>query len=493
MTSPRPAAGRPSNSGVRRGGDRFQDLFVWDAAMQVIRPGGEFSQVEVEINGVGNVDDVVLRSAVGAGDLYGQVKWATKPADLLDTGFLTAKKPNGKSVLQKLYGSWTKLRGSGEPPTMQLITNRGLDGQDALLGHVDGRSDLLVPYASDAGPASAAGKLLQKWADHVGATRDELLEMLQHLQFLTGRAISAEQGSVLKSMALAGLEPTEEALERGLSIVSQWVVGGTRIVTPSDIQEAVDRYGLRRVDPSALLVVQAIDEDPHPEEATVALDWVDLYDVTKPPGRRTQPLEPTSWAKMDNDIAAAAADLEALGWKSTLVRGALRQATFFRVGTALPAVRQHTLRYFQFGELWSTDTTKAPISTPEIQYTEIGNGIDIAVAVGVSMNPTKEVVGYLRAASIPVRRLVTITPASGADDQSITGPGQAVSYAERIRNLVRDEVVDQPDADRIHLFLAGPGGLALLLGHRWNRTRDTVVYEHLGVGRGYTPAFTIET
>lgn len=492
MTTPRPAAGPASNSGVRRGGDRFQDLFVWDAAMQVIRPGSQYSQVEVEINGVGNVDDVVLRSAAGGGDLYGQVKWATNPADLVNTDYLMARKGNGKSLLQKLYASWMKLNVNGAVPTLQLITNRGLDRDDPLLGHVDGRSDLLVPYAADAGPTSEVGKALQEWADHVEATRDELLTMLHHLQFVTGRAVTAEQAGVIKSMALAGLDPTEEGLERGLSIVGRWVVDGKRVVTPSDIQDAVDRHGLRRVEPSALLVVQAIDADPHPEEATVALDWVGLYDVNQPPRLRVQPLDPAGWEQMDRDISQAAAGLEHAGWRSTLVRGALRQATFFRIGTALPAVRQHTLRYFQFDELWSTDAPKARIAPPQTQRTELRLGPELAVAVGVALDPTEEVLAHLRSASVPVDHLVTITPAAGAEDHAINGPGEAVSYAEQIRNLIRTELVCRPDTERIHLFLAGPGGLALLLGHRWNRTRETVVHEHVGVGRGYTPAFTIE-
>ena len=49
----------------------------------------------------------------------------------------------------------------------------------------------------------------------------------------------------------------------------------------------------------------------------------------------------------------------------------------------------------------------------------------------------------------------------------------------------------RPGTDKVHLFLAGPGGFALLLGHRWNRVRPTFVYEHLGTGRGYTPAYEI--
>ena len=145
MTAPRPAEGPASRSGVRRSGDAYQDLIVWGAAMRVIGPASRFTQVEVEINGVGNVDDVVLRST--AGDRFGQVKWATTTASQVDEDFLTSSSGNEKSLLQKLHASYGTLRTAGGTPTLELITNRTLDGTHPLLGHVDGRTDLLVPYA----------------------------------------------------------------------------------------------------------------------------------------------------------------------------------------------------------------------------------------------------------------------------------------------------------------------------------------------------------
>lgn len=493
MTTPRPAAGRASASGVRRGGDRFQDLFVWAAAMNVIRPTAEYTQVEVEINGVGNVDDVVLRGAPGSSDLYGQVKWATNPAELVNTDYLQkTDSDTSKSLLQKLFDSWTKVQTKETPPTLQLITNRALDGADPLLGHVDGRTDLLVPYAADASSRSSAGKALLQWAEHVGTSREQLLEMLAHLQFLTGRTVSAEESHVRTLMAVAGLDPSEEALERGLGIVGRWVVDGRRVATATDIHDAVDERGLRRVEPSALLVVQAIDADPHADEGTVTLDWVHLYEPDQSPKMRVQPRDPASWWEMDRDITQAAATLENEGWRSTVVRGAFRQATFFQVGAALPDTRGHELRYVQNQQLWSTDSPKASIDQPDLARTPIGAGSDLAVAVGVATNPTTAVVAYLRSAGTPVDGLLTVQPAAGPDDRAVANAGQAVAYAQQIRDRVRQELDLHPAAERVHLFLAGPGGLALLLGHRWNRLRPTVVYEHLGPGRGYTPAFTVD-
>jgi hypothetical protein len=489
MTTLPPAEGPASRSGVRRSGDAYQDLIVWGAAMRVIGPEGRFTQVEMEINGAGNVDDVVLRSP--AGNRFGQVKWATTTVSQVDEQFLTASPGHEKSLLQKLYASYRRLCTAGDAPTLELITNRTLDSTHPLLGHVDGRTDMLMPYAGHADPATKAGKTLQAWANHVRATRDELLEMLNHLIFRTGLTVSAERDHVQTLMIAAGLDGSEDALQRGLDCVASWVTGGKRIAPAAEIRKAADRLGLRRSDPAAILVVQAIDTDPHADEATIALDWVDLFDDDRP-ALRFQPRDPAAWTQMDSDLTGAAVTLENVGWRSTLVRGAMRQATFFRVGTMLPAVRNHTIRYVQGSQPWSTDTPKAPIALPQAPSTHVGAGADLAVAVGVAVNPTSAVLAYIRDAELSVDHLLTILPAAGADDQAVASAGQAVAYAQTIRDLVREDLENHPDAARIHLFLAGPGGLALLLGHRWNRTRPTIVYEHLGPGRGYTPAFTAD-
>jgi hypothetical protein len=484
----RPAEGPASRSGVRRGGDAYQDLMVWGAAMRVIGPDSRFTQVEMEISGVGNVDDVVLRSP--AGDRYGQVKWATTTASQVDEQFMTASSGREKSLLQKLYASYRRLRAAGQAPILELITNRTLDRGHPLLGHVDGRSDLLMPYAGQADLETEAGKALQGWAEHIPAGRDDLLDMLSHLIFRTGLTITAERDHVQTLMLAAGLEGTEDALQRGLDCVAGWVTAGKRIATAAEIRETADELGLRRSDPAAILVVQAIDTDPHADEATIALDWVALYEGDRP-SLRFQPRDTSGWTRMDHDLTSAAAALENAGWRSTLIRGALRQATFFRVGAALPAVRHHTLCYIQGSQPWSTDTPKAPIRTPQTLATPIAAGTDIAVAIGVAVNPITAVLNYIQDARLPIHHLLTVLPGAGADDQAVASAGQAVAYAQTIRDLVREDLENHPDTPRIHLFLAGPGGLALLLGHRWNRTRPTIVYEHLGPGRGYTPAFTI--
>lgn len=84
--------------------------------------------------------------------------------------------------------------------------------------------------------------------------------------------------------------------------------------------------------------------------------------------------------------------------------------------------------------------------------------------------------------------------------RSLRGPNEALveaiieattrrhTLATGIRDAVRRAC---RDTDKIRLFLASPMGLALMLGHRWNRLRTTTVYEDLNRNPVYEAAFTI--
>jgi hypothetical protein len=94
MVYPAASVGPRSATGVRRGGDGYQDLVVWSAALQLIHAGSKYRQLEVERLGNGNFDDVALRSTEGP-DRLGQVKWSTNAASHFDEAYLTARRGNG--------------------------------------------------------------------------------------------------------------------------------------------------------------------------------------------------------------------------------------------------------------------------------------------------------------------------------------------------------------------------------------------------------------
>lgn len=85
---------------------------------------------------------------------------------------------------------------------------------------------------------------------------------------------------------------------------------------------------------------------------------------------------------------------------------------------------------------------------------------------------------------------VTVAPKTGAGEAAVRDGAHARGLATSIRDRVRD-LARRHKAKRVHLFLVIPKGLALLLGHKWDRMPDTQLYDDLGPSRGYSPGFRI--
>ncbi len=119
--------------------------------------------------------------------------------------------------------------------------------------------------------------------------------------------------------------------------------------------------------------------------------------------------------------------------------------------------------------------------------TIFGQGDDIAIVVDIATTATADVLTWVRETGAPVRELVTLAPPSGTPkDNAITRR----VHGRRLRGRdARRSARLRGSCAQIHLFMAAPLGLALLIGHRWNRVGLTHVYEDLQPG--YERAFTI--
>lgn len=484
----RPAFGPASRTGTRRSGDNFQDVITWSHMLLTQLTGSQITQIETEVNTAGSVDDLILRMRTGS-HRYSSIKWAARADTPLNSDYLMYRSGNERSILQKLFASWQLLRHDQTPAELEFITNRAIDPNDALLRMCDGNTDKLMPGAAAARPNSKVDIALQAWCDHLAVPRDEVLVMLEHLTFHPGRRLTDELARAQILMTAVGLRADDDALLLATAKVGSWVRAGRRVITAEEISEEIDQLGLRVAVASETLLIQAIDRDPHPQDATVALDWVELFEGDEPPSRR-RPATPDGWGQMSAELDTAVAHLRDLGANSVLVRGAMRLGTFFTVGARLGRVTGVDVKYLRNGELWSSTAPRRPASLVDDRYTVLDFGDELAVALGIALDPTPAVLTYLDAAGIPAHGLLTLTPDGGAHDQSVLGPGHAVALAQQLRDRVRAHLDEWPCA-RIHLFLAAPAGLALVTGHRWNRVAPTIVYEDLGPGAGYTPAFTV--
>ncbi|WP_437677240.1 SAVED domain-containing protein [Sorangium sp. So ce131] len=479
-----------SAAGAALQGHDYQHLFAWYHALRALNPAEDVIGIEVEAEDAGNVDDVVVRHGASPDEFY-QVKYSVDGRHPIDHAWwVTPATKGGKSPLQRFWDSWRLLSRAGQRPRMGLYTNRPLDVSDPVLALQDGRTGSLGPRLRAAKPGSDAGRGLTGWASHVGVAEADLLEMLDHLALLTGQAGWLQFiPSVSDRMASVGLRSDELAVEQGVQAVRAWVTGSRREVDRQALAAEIARRGLRGDARQATLVVQAIDSDPWAAGATVSLDWVDLFDGDHPRARR-QLRDPRHWnERLLPELEDAERRVRALGFDRVLVRGYMRLPAWFATGVAFGDTRNLRVACMQGGQRWSSEVTPGDFPVDVGAPVELGAGDELAVGLCVTNDLSEDVLVYLRQSALPVRRFVAIAASPAPSRTAIPDAERAMGWALAVRRVVREQVRES-GARKIHLFLSGPAGGALLLGHVWNRVPRTQVYEDLSPG--YVPAFLIQ-
>lgn len=486
MTKPLPV---PSASGARVAGDRYQWLVAWHACVTVLYEAATGASnpavsVGVEIDGAGNVDDVVIRRRMPPHS-YKQVKYAVNSRTPVNGEYLTTpSRADGPSILAKIAAAWHQLTRTGDPVVLALITNRAPDPADPLISGRDSRTRLLLPRASQGGPGSACGRARAVWAKAAGLSEAELLELLAVLDFDLARDRRHLEETVKLTMLAAGLRSDDLALATGADWVAEQVVAGRREFGLSVIQDAVRSRALRSGPTRAIVSIATLTPDRLATQAAYAIDWVDRFDGPDPYAKR-RPKPPATWQQLQADIEDIPARLGAAS--HVAITGSLRLAPAFTVGAALRMVTGIDVTIMQRGTPWASD---APYTTPIMPTcTEygIGQGEDVAIVIEIATTITADVQVFLTGRRIPAARLVVLGPPGGPRDNAIDGQEQACALAVGLRDAARSAAHGHP---RVHLFLAAPVGLALLLGNRWNRVAPTTVYEDLAA-LSYEAAFTI--
>lgn len=471
-------------SAVRIAGDDYQHLVAWNEALEALRPDSDVISITVEQPDTGNVDDVVLQRSSGP-HRYIQVKHAVDATSPVGHQWMTTRpKPTASSLLEKFYQSWQLLSAGAEQPELVLVTDREIDPNDPVMRLLDRRTELLVPSIRQ----RKASQGRKSWAAHLDITEDELIEFLKNLRFVTGRPLNSERDRAATLMWALGLNYDQRALDSAMGLVRDWVQRPERTLEPDEFRNwANDRVG-SRTPPGAVVVIEAIGNDPHPEDAAERVNFIDSY-IGDTSHERRQLRDESQWPNIGADIQQAAQRLRQSGVQRVIVRGAMRLPVWFAAGAAFRHVQGFHIAGMQLGVPWSSEDLSAPVEV-RVETTAIDGGPDLAVAVGIAADPTSEVGDYITAASLPVGSLTSILPDGGPSPAAIPDSPTAAATAAAVRNAVRDLLRTTP-TDRIHLFLATPGALALLMGHWWNAMRPTLIYEHLGIGKGYTPTLLI--
>lgn len=481
-------AGIPSAAGALTSGFEYQHTFTWLQALRLLQDGSGVERVGFEVPGAGNVDDVVVYYDT-ASTKYHQVKFAQSQGNLLTyQWFMTPSGQGRQSLLQRFHESFQRLRHDGTPPEMALETNRWVDGSDPILGRASGRAFKLVPRLRQPASRSPAGRARAAWAQHLGIDEEALFELLAHLEINPGRgSLESLRRDCLDLQAGVGLRPDFEALDVGVSEIARMIGEGVREVDAGGLREIVERRRLGADHRRAAVVVEAVDHDPWPEAATIALDWVDLFEGEEP-GSRCQLLDPDGWNDtLKPQLRHAVAVVRQQGFSDVLVRGFMRLPLAFAVGYHFSDVAGFAVATRQREEEWGTrgDRTEVPVAATTVDR---GDSDELAIGISIANDVGPEVLAYLDRAGIAVASFVNLRlDARGTGRHTVGDAAEARGLAQSILDESRRAVLEA-GATKIHLFMSVPVGLALLLGHAWNRM-PTNVYEHLGTGRGYFPTF----
>lgn len=166
----------------------------------------------------------------------------------------------------------------------------------------------------------------------------------------------------------------------------------------------------------------------------------------------------------------------------------MRLPLWFAIGRELPDVRGWVLSVDQRTDEWRTDAAPADVTAGVLADATIGQGSDLALAIGMTHDPTAEVESFLSDDGLPVSRLLVLGPVGAPGQNSVPNAGFALGWVRSARELGR-QAVHESGARQVHLFLAAPQGLALMLGHQWNLMPPTTVYEHMRPG--YSATITV--
>jgi len=478
------STGRTSPSGARLSGDDYQHLLTWFHALALLQEESGVVRVEFEVGNAGNVDDLVVHRR-DRPTLYHQVKYVVAQAEPLTHEWFTApSRAGGSSPLRRFHSSYVKLAAESSPPEMVLLTNRLVTHADPILRHLGGRNARLVPRLAFEASGSASGKARKAWADHLGISEEDLLAMLEHFAIKPGGpSIEDLREMCRERMGAVGLRGLPGDVTVAVGLVRELISTGCRCLDAAALQEAIRDFP--RAERQATLLIQAIAHSDTAESATEALDWVELF-VGDSVTVRRRLHDPCGWNdRLKPELDAAADALRAAGYKSVRLEGAFRLSVGFAAGEALPRTTAVRLSYRDC----DSDMTPGECSL-KVASTELGLGDDLAIGISVSTDLTADAADYMRKAGIPVARLVNITPGAGPGQTSIPNAAAGLAFVYAAFEEIRLQTKGLEGT--VHLFLACPSPIAVMLGHLWNRVPDTQLHDDANDPDGYFPSFLFE-
>lgn len=484
MTTP---SGRPS-VGASRLGHEYQDVISWQQALHAAHPASTATIFEVESPEGASYDDIVVLSPVGS--TYIQAKHVVDAPASLTLEWLLAPQGSGRkreSMAQKALRTYRKLRETGAVE-LWLYTNRELAAGDAV-GRLRDPSSFTLRHAARRvleGEYEDQSLLdaLNEFTTHLGVSRDELLEFLAVWKFQWSYGLPEAERIAKLEMQVYGLRHDEDALRKGRSFVGGLLTLGQRSLSVEELRAELDLLELAADRACRTLSVAAIDVEHNAATAQVAINIQHLF------GGRTEDEARglADWTEFDSAVAAAVGRLGRPADAPVLVHASVRLPAWFRLGTLMRATAGWTVGC-QLGEaLYFSDepaTASACLTADDL----VGAGENLVVTLSVTHDVRDVVTMQMSELLGTAARLDLRVPEPGR--WAMNGPPAARRMVEEVKTAIMS-ALETTRARRTHLVLACPKPIALMLGSQWHRLGAVTIYEDLGPGLGYEPAFSID-
>lgn len=402
-------------SGARLLGDDVQHLVVWYHILRTQRPDSTIAELAVEAAQAGNVDDLTLRRTAGR-DEYWQIKASVDATSPLTQEWLLDQPKGGRSLLQRLYSSWMKLRPRHEqPPKVVLATTKAIDPTDIVLAPRATTDARIVETLRQGTGALATAR--RRWAGHLAVDEAELLEFLECFDIRHALSEVEWREKIQDAAAGARVRADDEAMAAGVQQVRDWVKAPRQTFTPAELTEIIDALELRAAAARPLFVAQALERNPRADAATYCVDWTDLFDGDDPRQRRVFADPVIARERIPADLATARQRLRTAEVNNIEVEGPMRLPLWFAIGAHFSTTAGFTVSARSRDGLWSSRAAPSDQKDLQICSPDDGSrdprGHPWAVSVSFATDIAEDVEEFLAEAHPGTYHLRARLPAPG--------------------------------------------------------------------------------
>jgi hypothetical protein len=477
-------------SGARLLGDDVQHLIAWYHVLRTQRADSTVTELAVEADEAGNVDDLTLRYAAGPSE-YWQIKASVDATSPLTEAWLFHRPKGRLSLLQRLYASWRKLCSEhAQPPKVILATTKAIDHADPVLGS-RATTDARIVETLRHGTGNLA-EARNRWAGHLAVDEAELLDFLESLEIRHSLSEKEWREKVQDAAAGARARGDGAAVAVGIQQVRDWIKAPRQTFTPTQLGRAIEKLGLFVPAQRPLFVAQALECNPRADSATYSVDWTGLLLGDDPRERRVFADAVTAGQQITADLAVARKRLRAAGIHDFEVDGPMRLPLWFTIGAHFPSTAGFTVSAQARDGIWSSDATPSQQRDLEIHLPAATVGESArrpwAVSVSFATDIAEDVDEFLAKALPDAYHIRARLPRPGREAMVGIPHAQAVIFQLRDELRALRRKLRPPE---LHIFLAMPGACAILLGNAWDRMPPTWTYWDLGLPGQYAPATRI--